>query len=294
MNPSDTTDANNNTSVGALNLQNITATAKSNTAMGTHVLENTLSGSENSGVGFEALVGNVHGNYNTATGYQTLKANTSGGHNTAIGHGALKTNVSGSQNTAVGAAADVETASITNSTAIGAGARVEHSNTVVLGNQYVTDVFTSGHITSNGNITGLAKFFTIDHPLTDMKEQGYSLKHASVEAPRLDLMYRDTITLIDGSAHINLDETFHMTEGTFASLCANPSIFVTNESDWDPVRGSMESGGNVLHIMCKNEQSCARVSFLVIAERKDEAILNTEMTDDAGRFVPERKFPLMK
>jgi hypothetical protein len=101
-------------------------------------------------------------------------------------------------------------------------------------------------------------------------------------------MYRDTITLADGEATINLDEMFHMTEGTFASLCSNPSIFVTNESDWDPVRGTIDpEAENVLHIRCKNEQSCARVSFLVIAERKDTGVLESSMTDDAGRFVPE-------
>jgi hypothetical protein len=144
------------------------------------------------------------------------------------------------------------------------------------------------NVITHGTLTGLAKNFTIDHPLTVMKEQGRSLKHASVEAPRLDLMYRDTINLDNGNAYINLDEAFHMTNGTFASLCCNPSVFVTNESDWDPVRGSMDSDcDNILHIVCKNEQSCARVSFLVIAERKDSGVLESDMTDAAGRFVPE-------
>lgn len=265
INTSFITDSLDNTSVGTDNLKVAGDGSKYNVALGKRVLMKTTTGYANSGAGYESLINNVHGSFNTAVGLQALAYNVVGAHNTAIGAGA-----------------DVMNPSLTNSTAIGAGARVATSNTIQLGNHYVTNVVTSG------TITGLAKNFTIDHPLPDMKEQGRSLKHASVEAPRLDLMYRDTITLADGEATINLDEMFHMTEGTFASLCSNPSIFVTNESDWDPVRGSMEPGTeNVLHIRCKNEHSCARVSFLVIAERKDTGVLESSMTDDAGRFVPE-------
>jgi len=265
INTSHITDPLDNTSVGTDNLKVVGDGAKYNVAMGKRVLMKTTTGYANSGVGYESLINNVHGSFNTAIGLQALAYNVIGAHNTAIGAGA-----------------DVTNPSLTNSTAIGAGARVTSSNTIRLGNQYVTNVVTSG------TITGLAKNFTIEHPLTEMKEQGRSLKHASVEAPRLDLMYRDTITLAEGEANINLDEMFHMTEGTFASLCSNPSVFVTNESDWDPVRGTMDPGAeNVLHIRCKNEQSCARVSFLVIAERKDTGVLDSSMTDDAGRFVPE-------
>ena len=265
INTSLITDSLDNTSVGTDNLKVVGDGAKYNVALGKRVLMKTTTGYANSGAGYESLINNVHGSFNTAVGLQALAYNVVGAHNTAIGAGA-----------------DVMNPSLTNSTAIGAGARVATSNTIQLGNHYVTNVVTSG------TITGLAKNFTIDHPLTEMKEQGRTLKHASVEAPRLDLMYRDTVTLTDGEAHINLDEMFHMTEGTFGSLCSNPSIFVTNESDWDPVRGTMDTGTeNVLHIRCKNEHSCARVSFLVIAERKDTGILDSSMTDDAGRFVPE-------
>ena len=265
INTSLITDSLENTSVGSDNLKVVGDDAKYNVALGKRVLMKTTTGYANSGAGYESLINNVHGSYNTAVGLQALAYNVIGAHNTAIGAGA-----------------DVTNPSLTNSTAIGAGSRVTSSNTIQLGNQYVTNVVTSG------TITGLAKNFTIEHPLTEMKEQGRSLKHASVEAPRLDLMYRDTVTLTDGEARINLDEMFHMTEGTFASLCSNPSVFVTNESDWDPVRGSMDPGTeNVLHIRCKNDQSCARVSFLVIAERKDTGVLESSMTDDAGRFVPE-------
>jgi hypothetical protein len=51
----------------------------------------------------------------------------------------------------------------------------------------------------------------------------------------------------------------------------------------------MEIGTNILHITCKNEQSCANVAFLVIAERKDESMMDAKITDDTGRFIPEHK-----
>ena len=264
VNTSHITDEKENTSVGTDNLMVAQDGAKYNVAMGKCVLKKNTTGYANSAIGYEAMINNLYGSYNTAVGLQALAYNLIGSHNTAIGAGA-----------------DVSNPSLTNSTAIGAGARVESSNTVVLGNNYVTNVVTTG------TITGLAKNFTIDHPLPDMKEQGRTLKHASVEAPRLDLIYRDTITLTDGKADVNLDQIFHMTEGTFVQLCKNPSIFVTNESDWDPVRGFMDKDSNILHVICKNDQSCARISFLVIAERKDQGVIDSSMTDCNGQFIPE-------
>ena len=61
-----------------------------------------------------------------------------------------------------------------------------------------------------------------------------------------------------------------------------------NESDWDPVRGSIDTEhGNILHIFCKNQLSSAKISFLVIAERKDNGVMVSDMTDSHGRFIPE-------
>jgi hypothetical protein len=264
INTSHVTDEKENTTVGTDNLMAAEDGAKYNVAMGKRVLMKSTTGYANSGFGYESMINNIYGSYNTAVGLQSLAYNLIGSHNTAIGSGA-----------------DVTNPALTNSTAIGSGARVNTSNTIVLGNNHVTNVITSGAI------TGLAKNFTIEHPIHDMKQQGRTLKHASVEAPRLDLIYRDTVILDNGKLDINLDQAFHMTEGTFVKLCTNPSIFVTNESDWDPVRGSMEKESNVLHIICKNNESCARVSFLVIAERKDQGVIDSSMTDSSGRFIPE-------
>lgn len=252
---------------------------KHNTFAGTHsLLANGDNGKYNSAFGERTLFKNVSGYANSAVGYETMVNNTTGAYNTAVGLQALSFNVAGTRNTCLGAAADVTHAAIHNSTAIGAGARVSSSNVIQLGNTNVTDVITSGII------TGKAKNFTIEHPLEKMRET-HVLKHASIEAPRLDLIYRDTVPLCDGRAQINIDTHFRMSEGTFCALSTHPSTFVSNESDWDPVKASMQ--GNILHITCKNPDSVARVAFMVVSERRDEGIVESHITDDDGRFVPE-------
>ena len=261
-----------------------TTDAKGNTAVGTDVLQNmSVNSTFNTGIGGQSLSNITLGTANSAIGYNSLQSTSTGGHNTAVGYWAGTDCTTGSRNTYIGASAGAGgNSGLTNTTSIGAGAQVEQSNTIMLGDHLVTNVIT------HGTLTGLAKNFTIDHPLADMKRQGKKLKHASVEAPRLDLMYRDTITMENGEAHINIDNMFHMTEGTFVNLCNNPSVFVTNETDWDTVRGTIDTEhGNILHIMCKNKLSTAKVSFMVIAERKDMGVLESDMTDHNGRFIPE-------
>ena len=261
-----------------------TTDAKGNTAVGTDVFQNMSSNSTfNTGIGGLALSNITIGSANSAIGHNSLHSTSTGGHNTAVGYWAGNDCTTGSRNTYIGASAGAGgNTGLTNTTSIGAGAQAEQSNTIMLGDHRVTNVIT------HGTLTGLAKNFTIDHPIADMKRQGQKLKHASVEAPRLDLMYRDTITMENGQAHINIDNMFHMTEGTFESLCNNPSVFVTNETDWDPIRGTIDTEhGNILHIMCKNQTSTAKVSFMVIAERRDTGVLESDMTDHNGRFIPE-------
>jgi hypothetical protein len=79
-----------------------------------------------------------------------LDNNSTGSNNTAIGYSALDNNSTGSNNTAIGYNADVASNNLTNATAIGNGASVTVSNTIQLGNTSVTNVKTSGTITSAG------------------------------------------------------------------------------------------------------------------------------------------------
>lgn len=241
--------------------------AKYNSAYGERTLMKNTQGYANSGFGFESMVNNMTGSFNTAIGVQSLAFN-----------------IAGTRNTAIGAAADVGNPGIHNSTMIGAGARAYASNIIQLGNSEIEQVITAGVF------TGKAKNFTIPHPLKSLNKT-HVLKHASVEAPRLDLIYRDTVQLTNGEISIQLDKHFKMTEGTFNSLSRNPSVFVTNESDWDPVKGSVDMEQAVLYIKCKNEMSNANVSFMVVVERKDEGIINSDITDEKGSFIPEKISP---
>ena len=76
-----------------------------------------------------------------------------------------------------------------------------------------------------------------------------------------------------------------MTEGTFEALCRNIRCFVANESNWDLVRGTVEN--NLLTIVSQNNDSSANVSWLVVGERKDKFMLETDWTDDEGRVIVE-------
>jgi len=129
-----------------------------------------------------------------------------------------------------------------------------------------------------------SKAFTIDHPLPE-KNETHSLVHSSIEGPKLDLIYRDKVTLVDGTATVNIDTAARMSEGTFVLLCGDVQCFTSNESDWDAIKGSVS--GNILTIECENISSNADVSWMVIGERKDYQILNSSITDENGKLIIE-------
>ena len=114
----------------------------------------------------------------------------------------------------------------------------------------------------------------------------HNLYHSFIEGPKADLIYRGKVDLVNGSASINLDTVSKMTSGTFEALNRNTQCFTTNESDWDAVKGSVS--GNMLTISCQNASSTANVSWLVIGERKDQHMYDTNWTDSDGYVVPEQ------
>lgn len=170
-----------NTAVGALSMQATTVTtASSNTAVGYKTLFTNTSGvnnvaigvdalefstntSSNTAVGTQAMIGNPTGSNNTAVGNQALggsggnsvavgykasASNTSGGTNVAVGYFAGETatagnaNTTGSNNTYIGAQCGANTATqLSNSFCIGFQSLFGASNTGVLGNASVTDVY---------------------------------------------------------------------------------------------------------------------------------------------------------
>ena len=126
--------------------------------------------------------------------------------------------------------------------------------------------------------------FKIPHPLPE-KNETHNLVHSFVESPQANNIYRGKVTLVNGSATINLDTESTMTEGTFVLLNRDIHCFTSNESDWDAVRGSVS--GNILTIECQNPSSTATVAWLVIGERHDQHMYDTGWTDENGKVIVE-------
>ena len=144
-------------------------------------------------------------------------------------------------------------------------------------------------IRSNGTvqITTLSKgsgTFEIPHPL-ESKKDTHKLRHSFIEGPQCDNIYRGKVTLSSGTATVNLDTVSDMTDGTFVALNRDIQVFTTNESDWNPVKGSVS--GNVLTITCQDNQSTDTVSWMVIGERQDDTIKESTLTDANGYLVVE-------
>jgi hypothetical protein len=135
-----------------------------------------------------------------------------------------------------------------------------------------------------GSLSKGSGTFKIDHPLESKKETNY-LVHSFVEGPRADLIYRGKVTLVNGTAVINIDETVGMTAGTFVALNRDVQCFTTNESGWDLVKGKVE--GNILTIISQNSESTDEISWMVVGERQDEHIKNTNWTDENGKPILE-------
>jgi hypothetical protein len=137
------------------------------------------------------------------------------------------------------------------------------------------------------NVNTLSKTggsFRIDHPLPELNKT-HDLVHSFVESPDANNIYRGVVTLTNGQAMVNLDEVSRMTEGTFVLLNRETQAFVSNQSDWDAVKASVN--GNTLTIQCQNTQSTASVSWLVIGMRKDKYMFDTDWTDDNGYVITE-------
>ena len=130
--------------------------------------------------------------------------------------------------------------------------------------------------------------FRIDHPLPEKKDTHY-LVHSFIEGPKADLIYRGTVDLSGGYAQVDLDDAAGMTEGTWELLCRDPQCWIQNDSGWDAVRGSVE--GNTLTVECEETDSDDTVSWMVVAERCDPHIMETDWTDEDGHVIVEPEKP---
>ncbi len=147
-----------NVAIGSMALR-LNTIGWSNTATGFQSLASNETGSSNVAYGHNAMNGNIKGNFNTAMGTNALRDNIEGSENTAIGEGSLLLNEKGIGNTAVGLGAltlntngDYNTAigsnsgptqgasNLENSTSIGYNAKAVFSNSIVLGNRYISRI----------------------------------------------------------------------------------------------------------------------------------------------------------
>ena len=137
----------------------------------------------------------------------------------------------------------------------------------------------------SGAVSKSSGSFKINHPL-ESKKDTHHLFHSFIEGPQCDNLYRGKVALSNGSATINLDTKSNMTEGTFVALNRDVQCFTTNETGWTAIKGSVS--GNVLTITAQDNTCTDTISWLVIAERKDDEIKASSLTDDDGNLVVEK------
>jgi hypothetical protein len=132
--------------------------------------------------------------------------------------------------------------------------------------------------------------FKIDHPLPALTDSKY-LVHSFIEGPKADLIYRGTVTLVDGTAEVDLDEAAGMSSGTWILLCRDEQVFSTNETGWFHVRGSVT--GSTLTIDCEESTCTDTVSWMVVACRQDDHMKNSDTiwTDEDGYPIVEPDKP---
>ena len=146
-----------------------------------------------------------------------------------------------------------------------------------------------GAVAVVGSLSKGSGSFRIEHPLPSLSET-HQLVHSFIEGPKADLIYRGKLTLVNGKAQANIDEIATMTEGTFEVLCREVQCFTTNESGWDLVKGKVI--GNIIYIESQNEKSTDEISWMVIGERKDKHMMDTEWTDENGKVIVEPLKPI--
>lgn len=157
-----------------------------------------------------------------------------------------------------------------------------HDGGLVIGTGSNSNISMGGNLSVSGSVSKGSGSFKIDHPL---KPETHHLVHSFVEGPQADLIYRGKVSLVNGQATVNIDEAGRMTEGTFEALNCNVQCFTNNESGWTAVRGSVS--GNILTIEAQDETCTDEISWMVIGERCDQHMIDTDWTDENGRVITE-------
>lgn len=155
------------------------------------------------------------------------------------------------------------------------------SNNIVSYNSSGTATFS---VSATGAVSKASGSFRIDHPLPEL-EATHQLVHSFVEAPQADNIYRGKVSLVNGTAIVNIDLNSGMTEGTFVLLNREVQCFTTNETGWTAVRGNVQ--GNLLTIEAQDKTCTDTISWLVIGERQDKHMYETDWTDKNGKVIVE-------
>jgi hypothetical protein len=128
----------------------VTSGAMGNIAIGVNAMSALTDGDNNVALGYDAAKSLTNMISITAVGYSAL-SNTNNNSNTAMGSSAGTANYSGYHHTMLGMNAQPSSGYITNATGVGYGATASN-RTVRLGNTSVTNVNTSGTITTSGSL----------------------------------------------------------------------------------------------------------------------------------------------
>jgi hypothetical protein len=139
-----------------------------------------------------------------------------------------------------------------------------------------------------GTLSKSSGCFDIVHPLPSLSASK-RLSHSFVEAPQADNIYSGVVQLVAGAATVNIDEQHNMTPGTLTALNRCFRTFTTNETNWDPVRGSVSD--NTLTVESCVADSTATVSWMVLGERHDPHMYDNPHTDVDGRVRVEYDKP---
>jgi hypothetical protein len=133
-----------------------------------------------------------------------------------------------------------------------------------------------------GAVAGTSKPFRIPHPVLKNKD----LVHMAVEGPRPDLIYRGQVALSKkGTAQVNIDTAVGMSAGTFVALTRDPQVFLQNNQSFNRVKGSVTDG--VITIECEDSTSKETIDWMVVAERQDASIKDSNLTDKDGNLILE-------
>ena len=134
-----------------------------------------------------------------------------------------------------------------------------------------------GNTSVLGSISKSSGSFDISHPT---KGGDWRLRHSFIEGPTCDNIYRGTVTISGSSATVDLDTVSNMTDGTWEALNTNSWSMVG--SSGNAVTWSLS--GKTLTISGPDGAVC---NWMVIGERKDQAIIDSSLTDTNGKLVTE-------